>query len=264
MRKILLFLFFLSLPLLARPTVFLPNQNNLHPGFFLNEKEPHSYLRFLEVNGRIEDIAKIGLKFSMLQIYPLQISPIASIRVHMLPVKSKFNVERFTAALGLSMDLKIRKNLYASLSPLYHESSHLADGYTGDVSADSRTVSNESLQIKLIWCPERIIVPVQIDWYWHTVKRTITVLAGTGAQYRKKIMQSDYMQWDIFGSIFGHIFEEDGWKTNLEFSLGTIFATHKKSLRISYYWQNQYDQGQFFDQRQKGSGLEISFGGGDI
>jgi hypothetical protein len=259
MKRIFLSVFFFLFCSSVSAAEFLPAALPT-PAFCLNQKEPITWLRFLSVNGKDTDIGQIGIKAGLLGFGDFRINTTALIRIYMLPTGPKFAVDRFLAGLGVGIEARLKPWLFASFSPLYHESAHLGDGYQGNIMADAQVISHESAQIKLCFALKNFQVPIQCDIVWHTVTPQFHYFAGAGFQYEFPVIVRDQLSVSFILAAWGQLVNVDtSLHPGYEASLGFLLKNHDRRFRVMFYWEDQYGSGQDWNVKQQGLGCEIGF-----
>ena len=224
-----------------------------HSKFALNPKSEQVFLRFLTVNNRTIDEGKVGYKQALFEVKNVHFVSSAFVHLFMHPVNNKFFVEHFYAALGLGLEYNLFNIVDITLLPLYHESAHLADGFSLNIETNKKIISNEAIQFCLEGSYRNITTLLQADYYWHSIERQLKYNLGAGLQWHSRGFYD--MQFFITGYGF-MISDKTGLSFNSTFLTGLFI---KEKMRIGLYYEDEMGLGQDYNHRQTGYGLELGF-----
>ena len=232
-----------------------------------------NYLFFGKANRLSSAQANVGYDFSILTLVSssgrqYSFGFPALIHLYMLPERSIFFVDNFYAEFGIWFQLNLNKKITFRLSPFYHRSAHLSDGYlnnrgddpnfTGNISEDKLSISNEMILLQALFNPiSGFELEMAAGYYFHTVgRKNMRGRVELNAYYL--ILPKKIFSPIIF--IKNEFIYEEKIRYGVDAAAGlSITNSSRRGLGLYLHLYNRPHPGQYYKEYENGIGIDIRF-----
>jgi len=203
----------------------------------------------------------LGLDYPLIAWHPTEtqrydFGVYAFTHLHTQPRNAKFYVSDLYAGFGIFFSGKVLEWFYWRLFPIYHVSSHIADGYQGNFETDIHGVSNEMVRAEVVTAP---VAGLQVGLaggvYYHTVHRTdLDGVMELSAMYIPPLR----CMVKPYAKVLGELIVQYENGPGVDLSVGALLSgVSGRSVGAGFRYYNRPHPGYFALDYQSGYGLEI-------